>query len=501
MKPGLNDWRRIGASKSWAALLLVGLALGAVWLTRAGNDVLKPGAIVSAMTSPAAPSASAAQASTAPATAAVSALGPPTETPPVALSMAKTPATGDQCTANVAGEALLRLGDQLKLSVFERTDIEDDKLQLDRSRPRSAQRSYKQRAEVSGDFKVEEDGTLNLPLLGLLPAAGHTVKDLQSDIGKLFEARIGHVGFVSVSIAERQPIYIIGPVKTPGAYKFTPGMTVLHSVALAGGFDRAAGLGIQAMDAIRESERHLRTAEVLKRLMAQEAVLKAERDGSTLFVPRRLVEISDVTEARALVDNEKQLRSLLLAARHNQQAALATTIKNLKLAVQSVQSRLQFLSAFVVTRSSREKAVTDLKKKGLSSNIVLSQVQGELSDSQQREQEAHAELAQVQVRLSDAMQEQSRVANTAQMELQRDLATIANQLAQEQLSFKATRTAAAVGADTLDSDSASGSGGASFEILRRTIAGSTTFAAKDICDLQPGDLIRVHASNKSNMVR
>ena len=38
---------------------------------------------------------------------------------------------------------------------------------------------------------------------------------------------------------ERQPVYVLGPVKNPGAYKYAPGMTVLHAVALAGGLDRA----------------------------------------------------------------------------------------------------------------------------------------------------------------------------------------------------------------------------------------------------------------------
>lgn len=38
-------------------------------------------------------------------------------------------------------------------------------------------------------------------------------------------------------------VYVLGNVKTGGAFAFTPGMTVLHALALAGGFGEWAKLG------------------------------------------------------------------------------------------------------------------------------------------------------------------------------------------------------------------------------------------------------------------
>jgi hypothetical protein len=56
-----------------------------------------------------------------------------------------------------------------------------------------------------------------------------------------FTAVIGRSANIDVKIFDRSPIYVVGPVKNPGAYKYAPGMIVLHAIALAGGLDRGEG--------------------------------------------------------------------------------------------------------------------------------------------------------------------------------------------------------------------------------------------------------------------
>ena len=56
-----------------------------------------------------------------------------------------------------------------------------------------------------------------------------------------FTSVIGRSANIDVKILERSPIYVVGPVKNPGAYKYVPGMIVLHALALAGGLDRGEG--------------------------------------------------------------------------------------------------------------------------------------------------------------------------------------------------------------------------------------------------------------------
>ena len=483
-------WRVLVSSRIPALLGLGAAVLAGYWLTRPPGSAVAPEPAVFI-------DLKSASAASAVATVAVAA---PLGIAPV-LSAPKAAPSAGICKSEVAGETQLRLGDQLKISVYERSDIDESRVLTERERTRTGLKSYRLRQEVSGEFRVEEDGSLNLPLLGALPAAGHSVRDIEADIAKMFTARVGHVGFINVIVAERQPIYVLGPVKTPGAYKFTPGMTVLHGVALAGGFERLLGPNVQPLDAFRESERHTRSGESLKRLLAQQAVLQAERSGSQVVVPARLREIADAGGVRTLIDNERKVRSIAIATRRMQLDTLAVSVRNLKSAVQSVENRLKFLASFVATRAQREKVMSGLHRKGLTNNNSLAVVQMELSDGQQREQEARAELAQVQIKLNEAVQQQQQIALTGQLELEKELNAATAQIAQEQETFQITRIAARAGDELMDPSASPEQRGVRYEVIRRTLDGASTFNAPDTCDLQPGDLIRVHLPGRAGMTQ
>jgi len=57
-----------------------------------------------------------------------------------------------------------------------------------------------------------------------------SVSDLLEKSGLYKDAK------VSVEVTQYRPIFILGEVAKPGQYPYQPGMTVLTSVAIAGGF-------------------------------------------------------------------------------------------------------------------------------------------------------------------------------------------------------------------------------------------------------------------------
>ena len=97
--------------------------------------------------------------------------------------------------------------------------------------------------DLSGDFDVAADGTLALPLIGSVPAAGHTLHELETIVesklrdGYLLDPR------VSAEVATYRPFFIIGEIKSPGSYPYVNHMTVLKAVALGGGFTYRARTG------------------------------------------------------------------------------------------------------------------------------------------------------------------------------------------------------------------------------------------------------------------
>jgi protein involved in polysaccharide export with SLBB domain len=91
--------------------------------------------------------------------------------------------------------------------------------------------------ELSGEFTIDGQGYLALPLGGEVEAKGLTVRQLEDQI----ENRFREGGFlvnpqVSIQVLTYRPFYILGEVNKPGQYPYTNGMTVANAVAVAGGF-------------------------------------------------------------------------------------------------------------------------------------------------------------------------------------------------------------------------------------------------------------------------
>lgn len=90
--------------------------------------------------------------------------------------------------------------------------------------------------DLSGEFLIDNTGTLSLPLIGTIAAQGLTRERLQKAIENRLSAEYVVDPKVTVEIISVRPAYILGEVNRPGSYPYTDGMTVLGAVATAGGF-------------------------------------------------------------------------------------------------------------------------------------------------------------------------------------------------------------------------------------------------------------------------
>jgi polysaccharide export outer membrane protein len=94
--------------------------------------------------------------------------------------------------------------------------------------------------DLNGDYVVDGGGSVQLPLIGAVKAAGLTVAEFQKQVAAKFADGYLVNPNVEVDVVSYRPFYIIGEVKAPGQYPYVNGMSVLNAVALAGGFtDRA----------------------------------------------------------------------------------------------------------------------------------------------------------------------------------------------------------------------------------------------------------------------
>jgi protein involved in polysaccharide export with SLBB domain len=90
--------------------------------------------------------------------------------------------------------------------------------------------------DLGGQFTVDGNGFVSLPLIGQLKAAGSSASDLELEIkAKLADGYLNDPR-VSVEVTTYRPFYVLGQVNKPGEYAYVNGMTVLNAVALAGGY-------------------------------------------------------------------------------------------------------------------------------------------------------------------------------------------------------------------------------------------------------------------------
>lgn len=94
---------------------------------------------------------------------------------------------------------------------------------------------------VSGDYTIGPTGSLSLPFIGDLPAAGKTAGEVAKTIGEELRGKFAlrNLPSASVEIAQFRPVFLAGDVHTPGEYPFTPNLTVLKAISLAGGLLRS----------------------------------------------------------------------------------------------------------------------------------------------------------------------------------------------------------------------------------------------------------------------
>jgi polysaccharide export outer membrane protein len=108
-------------------------------------------------------------------------------------------------------------------------------------------------ATLSGDYQIDPNGYLSLPLAGTVKAAGLTEAELEQELSKKFRSEYLRNPKVTVSVQEFRPFYILGEIEKPGAYSYTSGLNVLSAVAIAGGATSRASKSTVLIQHVGES--------------------------------------------------------------------------------------------------------------------------------------------------------------------------------------------------------------------------------------------------------
>ena len=93
---------------------------------------------------------------------------------------------------------------------------------------------------ITNSYTVGVDGSVNLPLVGSVPARGFTTQQLSGMISERLKQGFVREPHVSVEVEAYRPFFILGEVTTPGQYPYVANMTAETAIAIAGGFSARA---------------------------------------------------------------------------------------------------------------------------------------------------------------------------------------------------------------------------------------------------------------------
>ena len=100
--------------------------------------------------------------------------------------------------------------------------------------------------ELSKTAAVGAAGGISLPMLGEIPVAGMTTREIETDLERRYAVKYLKDPQISVSVKEfrSQPVSVIGAVEKPGVYQLQGSRRLIEVLAMAGGFAPDVGATI-----------------------------------------------------------------------------------------------------------------------------------------------------------------------------------------------------------------------------------------------------------------
>ncbi|MEL5878643.1 polysaccharide biosynthesis/export family protein [Cereibacter sphaeroides] len=232
---------------------------------------------------------------------------------------------------------------------------------------------------MTGEYRVNADGTISVPFLGPVEAAGHTPAQLGTLIadGLMERLALPDMPDATIEIAEYRPIIVAGHVREPGEVVFRPGLTARQAIAMAGGpSDEIRSTPALVRDLISEEGALRILLDSREGMMARRARLLAERDNQTELGP---VPELDTARGRALLAEEKSFMDLRRDQVDRNLAAIDAQSELLKAEIEALQAKTGQLETQRTLAEKETANAKNLSERGLVASGRLFETQRTLS--------------------------------------------------------------------------------------------------------------------------
>lgn len=386
----------------------------------------------------------------------------------------------------IYGDSAIAIGDRLKVTIF----LEYGSGNGLSTTNQGALPAVLERQDLSGEYTVDEHGTLFLPLAGAVEATGHSLPELTTLIEKAYARQQEAPMRASVQLLERQPVYVTGNIPAPAVLKHTPGMTVLQAALLAGAGTNSLG-GDQTqreLDVTRERERVRQSAERLAKCLARRAVLVAERDGSQPRMPLSLSRIPEV-QPDTILEDAIRLREMERRKVDEEVDGLDTTLKGMESELTLLRSNVKDAESWIDELKSRVQSLEPVFQKGTVNSVTMFSARNDLVTAQERMQEIRHNISRLEQDIVRTRASKAQLLANETFEQEKALQEVDETIHQEQITQGTmgllTQTVAFSGMGNTPLSRPK------YKIVRQTSEGPKEFDAGDDTAVLPGDILKV----------
>ncbi len=354
---------------------------------------------------------------------------------------------------------------------------------------------------LTGEFVISASGNLSLPIIGVVPAAGMTSEQVAESIGERLKTQVGMQKRpnASVEVAQYRPFFLTGLVTKPGRYDYSPGLTVIQALSMAGGTFGVTDptlVGLQREAVVARGD--LRSLDVERlSLLARQARLDAVIDNKPAisFPPELMHHADDPLIARMMHEEQdlfdtrqRSLRNEIDAL--NQAKLLASNqIEALTSKAASLAKQIELANKDVGTVNKLISQGLTVSSRELNANQNLAQLESQNLDVALANLKARQDIAKADGDIAD-------VSNRYRTQALTEAADVRDRLAANR--EKAATTQALL--DNIQARAPAAAASLASEDSRRTLKTTIdrmvdgtlhSIAASDNDPIAPGDVIRV----------
>lgn len=270
-----------------------------------------------------------------------------------------------------------------------------------------ANRQFELMTAVSGDYQVQFDGTLSMPLIGRIIVDGLTSAETGELVSIELQSKIGSIDppSTSIEILEYRPLFIVGDVARPGSYPALPGITAIQAFAIAGGSRSSRDFltSSNSREALRDQGALSRMLSEISRLKVRTVRLEAEVNAQEEIVfPENLKHPGGAETLKAVIAVERDIFNTRLSAYRAELSSLDGLKTLLNSEVESLETKL--VGQIEQTELARETSANmkTLVDRGLARGNQFNEAQRTLFQMESQQLDLQNNIYRAQQRLREA---------------------------------------------------------------------------------------------------